>query len=93
MKYSILMPHYNRAMGGDTRIGLVLKAFRLGRIFTKNPIKRIRAISQAFKAQKQYKKALILNEHELHKWENNSVYSEDMHGDDNTRKQIKIALV
>ena len=49
----IIMPHFNRAKGGDPRRILLKRAFEVGLIFTKNPFKIFRAVKKAFKAFKK----------------------------------------
>ncbi len=89
----ILMPHYNRGMDRSTRIGLVIKAFRLGKIFTKNPITRIRAITRAFRAQKIHERSLIIDEETLNRWENSETILNDFPIYNEKYKALKIALV
>ncbi len=89
----ILMPHYNRGMDKHTRIGLLVRAFRLGKIFTKNPFVRIRAISKAFKAQKFHNKTKIIDEKTLRKWENSEVILNDFPIYSEHEEILKIALV
>lgn len=89
----ILMPHYNRGMDKHTRIGLLVRAFRLAKIFRKNPFVRISAINKAFKAQRFHNKSLIIDEETLQKWENSEVILNDFPIYNENEKQLKIVLV
>ncbi len=89
----ILMPHYNRGMDKNTRIGLLYKSFKLGKIITKNPFVRIRAIRRAFKAQKLHDKLVVIDEETLSKWEKSEVILNDFPIYAENEKQLKIALV
>ena len=89
---TILMPHYNRGMDRNTRIGLVFKAYRLGKLITKNPITRINAIIKAFKAQRTKNRILIIDEDILERWERNEIILNDFPIYDNKRI-LKVALV
>ena len=89
----IIMPHFNRAKGGDPRRILLKRAFEVGLIFTKNPFKIFRAVKKAFKAFKEYKRSLIIDEETLHKWELSEVILNDFPLYKENERQLKIALV
>jgi predicted nucleotide-binding protein (sugar kinase/HSP70/actin superfamily) len=75
----ILMPHYNRGKGSDTKLSFLMKAYLTGMRLTKNPLRITKAIFKAIKAHKEHLRSLILTEQSLGKWEKS--------------EQSKIALV
>jgi predicted nucleotide-binding protein (sugar kinase/HSP70/actin superfamily) len=89
----ILMPHYNRGMDRSTRIGLIIKAFRLGKAVTRNPFIRIRAIIRSYKANKMAKKSLVIDEETLEKWENSEIILNDFPMYRENERPLKVALV
>jgi len=80
----IIMPHFNRAKGGDTRRILLKRAFEVG---------SFRAIRKAFKSFKEYKKTLIIDEETLRKWELSEIILNDFPLYKENERQLKIALV
>jgi predicted nucleotide-binding protein (sugar kinase/HSP70/actin superfamily) len=89
----IIMPHFNRAKGGDHRWHLLKEAYKVGKIFTNNPIKIFGAIRKSLKAYHLYKKALIIDEETLIKWENSEVILNEFPVYRENDRQLKIALV
>jgi predicted nucleotide-binding protein (sugar kinase/HSP70/actin superfamily) len=88
----IIMPHYNAAKEKDNKITFFRKAMKVGKIFTKNPVKRIRAFRLAMKSYKNYLNNLIIDEETLHKWERSEIYLNKppiLHDND---RPLKIAL-
>jgi predicted nucleotide-binding protein (sugar kinase/HSP70/actin superfamily) len=65
----MLMPHYNRSKGHDTRLSLLLKAAGTGLRVTRNPVRLLSAVIGALRAHRQYLRALILSEKGLEEWE------------------------
>lgn len=89
----IIMPHYNKAKSGHGKFALFRKAYKVGLNFTKNPIKIIKAIFKAIKAQKFHYKTLIIDEQTLHKWERSEVLLNEPPILVEKERQLKIALV
>lgn len=89
----IIMPHYNRAKSGHGRIAFFRKAYNVGLKFTKNPIKIIKAIIKAVKAQKFHYKTLLIDEEILHKWERSEILLNEPPRLVENERQLKIALV
>ncbi len=89
----ILMPHYNRGMDKNTRIGLVMRAYRLGRVVTINPFKRIKAIWRAFKALRIHNRELIIDEETLSRWEKSEIVLNDFPIYTLNQRVLKVALV
>jgi len=88
----IIMPHYNAAKERDGKLSFFLKAMKVGKTFTKNPIKRIKAFRLALKNYSQYKDDLIIDEETLHKWERSELYLNDPPIVENNEQPLKIAL-
>jgi len=82
----ILMPHYNRGKGRDSKLSFLIKAYLTGMRLTKNPLKIAGAIIKAIKAHKKHLQSLILAEEGLRNWENSEIVI-------NKEKQLKVALV
>ncbi|HUT80246.1 MAG TPA: acyl-CoA dehydratase activase-related protein [Candidatus Bathyarchaeia archaeon] len=89
----IIMPHYNRAKGRDTKISFFTKAYKVGLKFTKNPIKIIKAFNKAVKSYKEYKKHLIIDEETLHKWERSEISLNNLQDFRNSERILRVALV
>jgi predicted nucleotide-binding protein (sugar kinase/HSP70/actin superfamily) len=89
----IIMPHFNRAKGGDKRWHLIREAYQVGKKFTKNPFKIFKAINKALKAHKIYYKSIIIDEETLAKWERSEVILNDFPIYKENERQLKIALV
>ena len=89
----IIMPHFNRAKGGDRRRHLLTKAYKIGRIFTRNPFRIFKAIIKALRTYKLYHKMLIIDEETLHKWERSDIILNDFPIYRENERQLKIALV
>ncbi len=89
----IIKPHLNRAKGKDKKISLLTKAFRIGWIFTRNPFKIIKAIRKALLAHKQHLQNLIIDEKDLHRWEQSEIILNDFPIVRENERQLKIALI
>ncbi|MHA1124029.1 MAG: acyl-CoA dehydratase activase-related protein [Candidatus Heimdallarchaeota archaeon] len=89
----ILRPYYSRSKGGHRRIRLLYIAFSIGFKFTKNPFKILHAFRKAIKAQKKYKKKLIINKETLQQWEQSKIVLNDPPILTDDEKPLKIALV
>jgi predicted nucleotide-binding protein (sugar kinase/HSP70/actin superfamily) len=89
----ILMPHFNRSKGHDTRLSLLVKAFLTGLQVTKNPLRIARAVVGALRAHKRYLRGLILSEQDLHRWERSEIIVNDAPRVIENEKQLKVALV
>jgi predicted nucleotide-binding protein (sugar kinase/HSP70/actin superfamily) len=82
----ILMPHYNRGKGRDSKLSFLIKAFLTGMHLTKNPLKIAKAFFKAIRTHKKHLKSLILTEERLKEWERSEIVV-------NNEKQLKVALV
>ncbi|MCG3222634.1 MAG: hypothetical protein H7641_14740 [Candidatus Heimdallarchaeota archaeon] len=89
----IIMPHFNRAKGGDRRWHLIKEAYKVGRKFTQNPFKIFNAIRKALKTHKQYYRTVIIDEETLRKWECSEVILNEFPVYKENERQLKIALV
>jgi predicted nucleotide-binding protein (sugar kinase/HSP70/actin superfamily) len=89
----ILMPHYNRGKGRDSKLSFLIKAYLTGMRLTKNPLKITKAIFKAIKSHKKHLQALILTEEGLRKWEKSEIIINDPPKVIENEKQLKIALV
>ena len=89
----MIMPHYNRAKEGDSKVNFLTKAYKIGLKFTKNPFRIIGAIRKALRVQKDYYRSLIIDEETLHKWERSEILLNDPPFINNYDRQLKIALV
>ncbi|HUU79220.1 MAG TPA: acyl-CoA dehydratase activase-related protein [candidate division Zixibacteria bacterium] len=89
----LIMPYFSKAKGGHKTYHIFTKAFAIGWMFTKNPIRIIRAISRAIKAYQKYKDKLIISIEDLEKWERSKIYLNDPPILRDGEKPLKIALV
>ena len=90
----LIMPHFNIAKGRDNKITFFLKAMKSGFIFTKNPVKIIRAFRKAMKNYKQSKEEIIIKHETLIEWEEtNDIYINDKPEILFGEEPLKIALV
>jgi len=89
----IIKPHFNRAKGKDKKINLITKAFGVGRKFTKNPFKIIKAIRKALREYKLHLQNLIIDEKNLHRWEQSEIILNDFPIFKENERRLKIALV
>ncbi|MHA1188254.1 MAG: acyl-CoA dehydratase activase-related protein [Candidatus Heimdallarchaeota archaeon] len=88
----IIMPHYNAAKEKDGKLSFFRKAMKVGKIFTKNPFRRVKAFRLAMKKHKEKLNNLIIDEETLHKWERSELYLNDPPIIENTERPLKIAL-
>jgi predicted nucleotide-binding protein (sugar kinase/HSP70/actin superfamily) len=89
----ILMPVFSKAKMGHNKWRIVKIAFSIGKMFTKNPFKIIRATRIAFRTQKHWKLDKWLTLKELKDWKHDKIYVNtppEIKGD---LKPLKIALV
>ncbi|NHJ33104.1 MAG: hypothetical protein FK732_09580 [Asgard group archaeon] len=89
----IIAPHYNKAKYGHTRFDFFKEVLKVGFVFTKNPFKIIKAMRKALKADKEYKKQLVIDVETLHLWEQSEILLNDSPDEIKDEKTLKIALV
>ncbi|MHA1674381.1 MAG: acyl-CoA dehydratase activase-related protein [Promethearchaeota archaeon] len=73
----IIMPYYSKAKSNHGRLRLLSIAFSIGWVFTKNPIKILRALFRAVAAQKVYKTSFWLTNEELERWKRGEIEVND----------------
>jgi len=89
----IIAPHFNMAKYGHGKIDFLKEVLKVGFVFTKNPIRIIKAMKKALKADKDYKKKLIIDMETLHQWEQSKVLLNDRPHEIPDERRLKIALV
>ena len=90
---TLIAPHYNVAKYGHGKFDFFKEVLKVGFIFTKNPFRIIKAMRRALKADKEYKKKLIIDIDTLHLWEQSVVLLNDPPDKIKDEKTLKIALV
>jgi predicted nucleotide-binding protein (sugar kinase/HSP70/actin superfamily) len=89
----IIMPAYSTAKLGHGKWRILRIAFSIGRIFTRNPFKIIRALRRAIKAHKKWKEEKWLSVEKLEEWKLNKIFVNDAPKVDGNQPALKIALV
>lgn len=89
----LIAPHLNVAKYGHTKFDFFKEVLKVGFVFTKNPFRIIKAMRKALKADKEYKKKLIIDLETLHLWEQSKVLLNDPPDEVKDEKTLKIALV
>lgn len=89
----IIAPHYNVAKYGHGKKDFFWQVLKVGFVFTNNPFRIIRAMRKALKADKEYKKKLIIDIDTLQKWERSEILLNDPPDEIPGEKSLKIALV
>ncbi len=89
----LIAPHYNMAKYGHTKFDFFKEVLKVGFVFTKNPFRIIKAMRKALKADKEYKKKLIIDIDTLHLWEKSAILLNDPPDEIKDEKTLKIALV
>ncbi|HUT80865.1 MAG TPA: acyl-CoA dehydratase activase-related protein [Candidatus Bathyarchaeia archaeon] len=89
----LISPHLNVAKYGHNKIYFFKEVLKVGFIFTKNPFRIINAMRKALKADKLYKKKLIIDNDTLHKWERSEILLNKTPNEIPREKSLKIALV
>jgi predicted nucleotide-binding protein (sugar kinase/HSP70/actin superfamily) len=89
----IIAPHFNKAKYGHGRFDFLKEVLKVGFVFTKNPIRIIKAMNKALKADKEYKKKLIVDLKTLHQWEQSKIFLNDPPDEVPGEKRLKVALV
>lgn len=89
----LIAPHFNMAKYGHGKFDFFKEVLKVGFIFTKNPFRIIRAMRKALKADKEYKKKLIIDIDTLHQWEQSAILLNDSPDELKDERTLKIALV
>jgi predicted nucleotide-binding protein (sugar kinase/HSP70/actin superfamily) len=89
----LIAPHYNMAKYGHGKFDFFKEVLKVGFVFTKNPFRIIRAMRKALKADKEYKKKLIIDLETLQLWEQSAILLNDPPDEVEDEKTLKIALV
>ncbi|NHJ39068.1 MAG: hypothetical protein FK731_03475 [Asgard group archaeon] len=89
----IIAPHYNVAKYGHKKKDFFREVLKVGFVFTKNPLRIIRAMKKALKADKEYKKKLVIDIEKLKKWERSEILLNAPPDKILGEKPLKIALV
>ena len=89
----IIMPTYSQAKLGHGKGRIIRIGFLIGRIFTKNPFKILRALIRAFKTFQLWKEDKILTLEELEEWIQGKIYVNTPPPIKENKKSLKIALV
>jgi len=89
----IIMPAYSQAKLKHGKWRLIQIAFSIGKIFTKNPFKILRATRQAFNNHRSWIQDKILTHMELSDWEQNKLFVNDPPVIHDSTEPLKIALI
>ncbi|MBN2156901.1 MAG: hypothetical protein JW776_12735 [Candidatus Lokiarchaeota archaeon] len=89
----IIMPTYSKAKLGHGKWRIVQIVFSIGRMFTKNPFKIIRAAIRAFRSHKLWKQKKILSPKELADWKQDKIFVNHPPDLKDNSIPLKIALV
>ncbi|MCK5045026.1 MAG: 2-hydroxyacyl-CoA dehydratase [Candidatus Heimdallarchaeota archaeon] len=89
----LIAPHYNVAKYGHTKFDFFKEVLKVGFVFTKNPFRIIKAMRKALKADKEYKKKLIIDIETLHLWEKSAILLNIPPDELKDERTLKIALV
>lgn len=65
----IIMPYYSQAKAHHGKFRLLFLALQIGFKFTKNPIRILKSLAAAFKAQQQFNKSKVLSLDRFYQWE------------------------
>lgn len=88
----LIMPIYSQAKLGHGTWQLIRIAFSIGWIFTKNPLKIVRAAHRAFQAHRQWKQDKWLTPEKLAAWKQEEIFV-NPHPADTGNQPLKIALI
>jgi predicted nucleotide-binding protein (sugar kinase/HSP70/actin superfamily) len=82
----IISPYHSRTKKRHRKLHFLIEAFRVGFVFTKNPLKILRAIRSGIKAHKKHEDEIRWSNIQLQKWEDNKDPS-------NNLETVKIVLL
>jgi predicted nucleotide-binding protein (sugar kinase/HSP70/actin superfamily) len=89
----LIMPVYSEAKLGHGKWRLIRIAFSIGWIFTKNPIKIVRAAQKAFDEHRQWKHQKWLTLENLEDWKQDKLFVNALPEVIGSKQPLKIALV